>query len=136
VDAVRWSDDSRQFEVRFSGAAEPEWEAFDRIVAQVGYRPDENMNAELQLGRSPLSGVLISGAGSESTIRDTEHVANASESGIPLSSLEPDYYILGAKSFGRRGDFLMADGYRQIRELFGILGDRPILDLYASAPRL
>jgi len=136
VDAVQWSEESQSFAVRFSGAAEQEWEEFDRIVAQVGYRPDEQLNAELQLLRSPLHGVLLAGAGAEPNSSSEGLSAHATAPEVSLSSLEPDYYILGAKSFGRHGDFLMADGWRQIRELFAILGDRPNLDLYAHAPQL
>jgi len=133
VDAVRWDADSRKFSVRFSAAAETEWESFDRIVAQVGYHADEQINAELQLMRCPVSGALLTVAGSGEIVADS---AAATTLACPLASLEPDYYILGAKSYGRRGDFLMADGLRQIRELFALLGDRPNLDLYANAIRL
>ena len=45
---------------------------------------------------------------------------------------EPNYHVLGAKSFGRRRGFRMVDGLGQIRRLFQVLGDRETLDLYAS----
>jgi hypothetical protein len=43
---------------------------------------------------------------------------------------EPDFYILGAKSFGRRDDFTIAVGHEQIRALFAVIGDRETLNLY------
>jgi hypothetical protein len=49
---------------------------------------------------------------------------------------EPNFYILGAKSHGRRSDFLVSLGLAQIRDVFAIIGDRATLDLYATAPRL
>ena len=53
-----------------------------------------------------------------------------------LNLPEPNFYVLGAKSYGRRSDFLFQDGLKQIRETFAIIGDRPNLDLYAGATRL
>ena len=48
---------------------------------------------------------------------------------------EPDFYILGAKSFGRDSRFWISIGLEQIRELFTIIGDRAELDLYATMAR-
>ena len=49
-----------------------------------------------------------------------------------LLNPEPDFYVLGAKSYGRRGDFLLSHGHEQIVALFTVIGDREGLDLYAS----
>jgi hypothetical protein len=49
-----------------------------------------------------------------------------------LLNPEPDFYILGAKSYGRNSRFLIATGLKQIRDLFTIIGDREDLDLYTS----
>jgi hypothetical protein len=53
-----------------------------------------------------------------------------------LRNPEPNYYILGAKSYGRNSNFLLSVGLEQIREAFAIIGDRETLDLYASAKNL
>ena len=50
-----------------------------------------------------------------------------------LLNPEPDFYVLGAKSYGRDSRFLISVGLDQIRELFTIIGDRPDLNLYATA---
>ena len=49
-----------------------------------------------------------------------------------LLSPEPDFYVIGSKSFGRDSRFLLSDGREQIRALFTILGDREGLNLYAT----
>jgi thioredoxin reductase len=86
----------------------------DEIIANVGYRPDTKLFAELQVTLAPASeaidDVLLTG--------------------------EPNFYVLGAKSFGRRSGFQFSHGLRQIRDLFALIGDRPSLDLYANAVRL
>ena len=46
---------------------------------------------------------------------------------------EPGYYILGAKSKGRDGSFLLRDGHEQIKKAFGIILGNAKADLYAKA---
>ena len=53
-----------------------------------------------------------------------------------LITPEPDFYILGAKSYGRNPNFLISIGLEQIRDLFTIIGDREDLDLYKTAVTL
>ena len=53
-----------------------------------------------------------------------------------LMQPEPNFYILGAKSYGRTSNFLFSVGLEQIRDVFTIIGDRPTLDLYAGAHKL
>ena len=53
-----------------------------------------------------------------------------------LLNPEPNFYILGAKSYGRRSNFLLSFGYEQIRQVFTLIGDRETLDLYVGATRL
>jgi len=84
---------------------------FDRVVANVGYRPNLEMLRELQLELCP-----------------------ATEAAKNLVQPEPNFYILGAKSFGRDSSFLLADGFDQVRRVFAIIGDRENLDLYAEPP--
>ena len=62
--------------------------------------------------------------------------------GAPLSgpqsllNPEPDFYVLGAKSYGRNSRFLISLGLTQIRDLFTLLADRAELDLYANMAKL
>ena len=49
-----------------------------------------------------------------------------------LISRETDFYILGAKSYGRSSNFLLSVGLEQIRQIFTIIGDSSDLDLYRS----
>ena len=53
-----------------------------------------------------------------------------------LINPEPNFYILGAKSYGRNSNFLVSVGLQQIREVFTIIGGREELDLYASVEHL
>jgi hypothetical protein len=113
VEAVSWHADLARFSVRLAGKHAGEHE-FDQIIANVGYHADSGIYRELQVGESPTAAAPRA-TGAQSLI-------------VP----EPDFYVLGAKSFGRDSRFLISDGLDQIRELFAIIGDRADLDLYAT----
>jgi len=104
----------------------------DRIVAHTGYRPDLEIARELQVhtcyateGPVRLAAHLIGQA--------ADDCLQTSGGGTDTLMLpEPNYYILGAKSYGRRSDFLIRTGLAQIRDLFARIMDSPRLDLYTS----
>lgn len=134
ISAMDFDEDSEQFLVQFTQDATPA--RFDRIVANVGYRPDYTPYAGLQVARSP---VTEGPAGLGDLPADAALADRAGRVALQperLLTTEPNFYILGAKSFGRDSRFRLSDGLRQIRDLFGILGDRPALDLYATAEKL
>jgi hypothetical protein len=110
--------------------------AFDRIIANVGYRPDHSLYEELQVhecfasqGPMKLAAALLGQAAADCL----DQKACGPQT---LLNPEPNFYILGAKSYGRKSNFLLSVGLEQIREVFTIIGDRPTLDLYAGAHKL
>ncbi|MBS0207378.1 MAG: FAD-dependent oxidoreductase [Planctomycetes bacterium] len=120
--------------VHLIGAREEAIEV-DQIVAGVGGRPDYSWISELHVTCSMTSEVpaamdrlLAAMAAGEST----EGLAGAES----LLTTEPDYYVLGAKNFGRRTGFTLPVGHAQVRDLFKLIGDRQGLDLYATMPKL
>lgn len=95
------------------GKQEKTWEV-DRIVGNVGYAPDNSLYRELQLHESYLSQgpmklavALAEGDGPE-----------AGHSMESLRTPEPNFFILGAKSYGRNGQFLLRVGFEQVRDVF------------------
>ncbi len=109
---------------------------FDRIVANVGYRPDLEIIRELQVhlcyaseGPMKLAARLLGEASIDCL------AAPAPEADL-LCNPEPNFYVLGSKSYGRNSQFLFANGLEQIRTLFALIGDRADLDLYQGARSL
>jgi hypothetical protein len=47
-----------------------------------------------------------------------------------LKNPEPNFFLLGAKSYGRNSNFLLRTGFEQIREVFTLITGKPGLDLY------
>ena len=120
------------FKVVLSGAHAGEIEV-DRIVANVGYRPDNRIYAELQVHECYASGGPMKLAAALAKSPSADCMAQAAAGPESLLNPEPDFYILGAKSYGRNSQFLLSQGREQIRQLFSIIGDRAELDLYATA---
>lgn len=93
----------------------------DRIVANVGYRPNLSLNRELQVhqcyaseGPMKLAATLLGQSGGD--------CLEATSSGVEtLMNPEPDYFVLGHKSYGRNSAFLLKVGFTQIEELFSHL---------------
>ncbi len=116
-----------EWTVRIGGDGEGTWSG-SNVLALTGYRPDWEMCRELQIDLSPVW---------ECSLAMERWLAGASPNGTEskawrLVCREPDYYVLGAKSYGRWSDYVFAEGLRQVRDLFARIGDREDLDLYAS----
>jgi thioredoxin reductase len=105
----------------------------DRVVAHVGYQPDNSIYAELQVhecyaSRGPMklaAALLKSGAASGDCL------AQKSQGAESLRNPEPGFFILGAKSYGKNSQFLIRLGLDQVRDTFQLITGNPELDLYS-----
>ena len=115
-------DDLRfRFEIVLRNGADPERIAVDRILSLTGAVGDHGLYRQLQVhecyatcGPIKLSAALL-GAGSSDCLAQTTHGADT------LTNPEPNFFILGAKSYGRNNTFLMRIGWEQVGEVFGLL---------------
>ena len=84
------------------------------------------------------AGVVLSEqlAGENEIAEVAANVGQLPDGPVPVADGEPGYYVLGAKSYAGRADFLVSTGHQQIRDLFAIIGDRADLDLYKSMARV
>lgn len=95
----------------------------DEIVAHVGFRPDLSLYRELLIhqcyaseGPMQLAASLLASAGA-----NADCLAQTSAGPATLLSPEPDFFILGAKSYGRGSNFLIKVGLEQIRDVLTLL---------------
>jgi hypothetical protein len=96
----------------------------DAIVAATGQRPDLAPNRELRLALDPA---LESAAALGPLIDPNEHSCGTvrPHGARELAHPEPDFYIIGSKSYGRAPTFLLATGYEQARSVAAMIaGDR------------
>lgn len=120
-----------QFVVEVSGQHEGTF-LFDRILANVGFRPDNRVYEELQIHQCYASDGPMKLAASLQGQSPIDCLEQTSAGPPSLLNPEPNFYILGAKSYGRNSAFLISLGLQQIVDVFTIIGDRPTLNLYAN----
>ncbi len=104
IDAIESLGQDKGFRVAARVAGKPSIFEVDRLIANVGYRIDTSVYRELNVGK------VTAGVHTD----------------------EPNFFILGAKSFGRKSHFFMRDGFEQIRQVFAIISGNPSLDLYRN----
>lgn len=100
----------------------------DHIVAATGQRPDLSLTRELRLDLDPW---LESTKALGPLIDPNEHSCGS----VPphghreLAHLEPGFYTVGIKSYGRAPTFLLLTGYEQVRSVAAaIAGDMAAAD--------
>ncbi|BBB68206.1 flavoprotein [Undibacterium sp. YM2] len=106
----------------------PVLSGIDEIIAATGARPDLSLSRELRLRHDPwlesteaLAPLIDPNEHSCGTVRPHGH--------RELAHPEPGYYAVGAKSYGRAPNFLMATGYEQVRSVVAALsGDLAAAD--------
>jgi len=137
INSIDYRSSTDDFQVELDGE-HPGIFTFDRIVANVGYHPDNRLYTELQLhecyassGPMKLAAALLVEKGIMADCLD--QTTHGPES---LVTTEPNFYILGSKSYGRNSNFLLSLGHEQICDLFTIIGQREDLDLYATMPAI
>ncbi len=134
IEAVEVQGQGASFKLTGRIAGEPRTWAVDRVIANVGYTPDTGISRELQihecyasLGPMKLAAVLTGQRGGD-CLQQTSHGPDA------LRNPEPNYFLLGARSYGRNAHFLLRVGFEQVRDVFALLTGRPGLDLYRKRP--
>jgi thioredoxin reductase len=92
----------------------------DRVIASVGYSPDGTLYRELHVQECPATLAPLGMATALSKSAGDE-MAGAPGGAAALKTAEPNYFVLGAKSFGRGGQFLMRSGFQQVRDVFSLI---------------
>ncbi len=125
VESLRLTQESNdQIEVTLSSVEDGQRRTLmvDRIIANVGFRPDRSIYEELQVhecyatqGPMKLAAALL-GETSADCLTQTSHGLQT------LQNPEPNFYILGAKSYGRSSKFLIKIGLEQIERVVLGLG--------------
>jgi thioredoxin reductase len=125
------------FKVRALRGGKPmTWEA-DRLIANVGYTPDNTLYRELQvhecyasLGPMNLASALLKSAGGDG-------LSVAFQGASLLRNPEANFFILGAKSYGRGANFMLRAGFEQLRALFtGLMANTELAGRFPALRQL
>jgi hypothetical protein len=125
VEAIETAGVNKSFRVTACCAGKLRTWEVDRVIANIGYSPDTGLYRELQvhecyasLGPMKLAGALFKHAGADC-------LTVPAQGAETLRNPEPNFYILGAKSYGRNSNFLLRNGFNQVREVFTLINVRP-----------
>ncbi|MGH3603745.1 MAG: hypothetical protein ACRDQI_06930 [Pseudonocardiaceae bacterium] len=119
VDALRGTDDGVVVALR-SITGDVEEIVVDRIIALTGFLGDTTLYRQLQVHEcyataAPmnLSAALLAAAGDG----PADCLAQVSHGVDVLRVPEPNFFVLGMKSYGRNSNFLLRAGYEQVDEV-------------------
>ncbi len=94
-------------------------EEVDEVVVHTGFLPDDTLWRELQVHQCwETSAPMKTAAALQGATDCLDAPALGADA---LANPEPDFYVLGAKSYGRGSHFLLAAGYRQVAEALDAL---------------
>jgi hypothetical protein len=102
----------------------------DVVIQATGSKPCWDFAEPLRIGRCHVSDGPIGVASALASPTGSHLGKGYACDSQSLMTTEPNYYVLGSKSFGSISGFLIQDGLMQIRSLFALIGGRSDLDLY------
>jgi thioredoxin reductase len=119
VEVVESAGPDKGYKVTARVAGKPRTWEVDRVIANVGYTPDRQLYRELHVHECHATLAPVG-------------AADGPEAGA-LAHPEPNFYVLGAKRHGRDSDFLLRNGFDQVRAVFARIVGRADVDLYRSS---
>jgi len=112
VEGFEYNSATHRYRVTLTRGEERRLEEVDRVLIHTGYGPDRSIHRELQIHECWATEGLMNV--SAALLGQTDCL-DAGASGIDvLKSPEPDYYVVGHKSYGRSPHFLLEHGYAQV----------------------
>ncbi len=130
VDTMESAGPEKGFRVTSRCAGQPRTWEVERVIANVGYTPETQLYRELQVHECYAS---LGPMGLAAALFQQGNV-DCLQVRVPgratLRNPEPNFYILGAKSYGRNSNFLLRAGFEQVRDVFALITGKADLDLY------
>ena len=128
VDGIQYNSATHRYTVAMTCGELPAVEESDHIIVTAGYGPDRSVYRELQVDECPITrGVR----GISPAVRGVTANGAATADPALLAHPEPNFYIVGHKSFGRAPNFLLETGYMQVAAVMAKLA----ADLRVAAGR-
>jgi thioredoxin reductase len=128
LESFEYNSATHRYRVTLRVGEQPRVEEADRVVVNTGFGPDDSIYRELQVhecyasrGPMKLSAALLAAMGG--TGGDCLSVPSFGPGA--LAHPEPDFFIVGAKSYARYNTFLLETGYRQVADVMTLLAGEP-----------
>jgi thioredoxin reductase len=124
VEGFEYNSATHKYRVALDVGGQARLEEADQVIVNAGFGPDNSLYRELHVHesyetRGPMK--LAATLPAAETSHGTTTLAGDAAS---LSNPEPDFFILGAKSYGRNSAFLLQAGHAQVEEALSALAAR------------
>ncbi len=128
VSVDRLRNNGNALEVELSGPGGKENVSCDIVLSFTGFRPDDGLFRQLQIhqcyatfGPIKLAAALLGEGGGDCLTQRVHGVET-------LLNPEPNFYILGMKSYGTAPNFLIRVGVQQIEEVFNHIKEKTMAE--------
>lgn len=112
VEGFEYNSATHRYRVTLTLGEERRQEEVDRVLIHTGYGPDRSIHRELQIHECWATEGLMNV--SAALLGQTDCLDPGAAGIDMLKSPEPDFYVLGHKSYGRSPHFLLEHGYAQV----------------------
>lgn len=118
VQSLHSDGDNNRLRARLATSTGPHEVSIDHVISLTGYTGDPTLYRQLQVHECYATGAPMN-LSAALLGSDTADCLAQPVPGIgQLRTPEPDFFILGAKSYGRLNTFLLRTGYQQVDEVF------------------
>ncbi len=125
VEGFEFNSATHRYRVALLVGEQTRVEEVDQVIVNTGFGPDNALYRELQVhecyaSRAPMKlATALLGAGAADCLTTPAFGADV------LVNPEPDFFILGHKSYGRSPNFLLETGYQQADDAVSHLAAAP-----------
>lgn len=122
-EGIEYNSATHRYRALFATPLGARSEEADQVIVNCGYGPDTSLYRELRVHEcyeslAPMKlAAALQGAGTSDCTKIPAFGADL------LASPEPDFYIVGAKSYGRSSDFLLQTGFQQVADVLARLAE-------------
>ena len=122
-EGIEYNSATHRYRTQLATPAGARLEETDQVVVNCGYGPDGNLYRQLRVHEcyETLAPMKLAAAMQDAPTSDCMELPAFGAD--MLANPEPDFFILGAKSYGRSSAFLLQTGYRQVSYVLARLAE-------------
>jgi hypothetical protein len=124
VDGFLFNSATHKYTTALMRGELPAMEESDQVVVNTGYGPDQSLYRELQVDECPTTRGMRALSARLQQLDATRRLEAPGPGALGVEVLthpEPNFYVLGHKSYGRAPGFLLPAGYTQVAEVMAKL---------------
>ena len=121
VEGFEFNSATHRYRVALLVSEQPHVEEVDQVIVNAGFGPDHSITRELQVHECYATGAPMKLAAALMGATAADCLTTPAFGFDALVSPEPDFFILGHKSYGRSPHFLLQTGYQQADDVLSHL---------------